>query len=266
MDAEAPSISVRLNHLRFACQVRFLVLDFPIPHLGLEVAGKLDPVRRVDVDHLDLARQVLASRQRRHDLQTVAQDQPIGPVHVMLVELDGLVVLLLRVREQRAVHVLARRDLQDRLCAHALVDVERDRIDSERARIPLARPLQPGFVYAQRLREHPRLGLRQLALTGGRQQLRQPISSASRIESQFRRSARAVRVLSLRNERHVPFGSDLGGRVVLAGRLGEPVIGHLVESAVGQNRLCLLLVRHILQDNPLILSVNNGEPGRAPRE
>ena len=51
--------------------------------------------------------------QGRHDLQAVSEDQAVGPIDVVLIELDGLVVLLLGVGEQPAVHVLAGGDFED---------------------------------------------------------------------------------------------------------------------------------------------------------
>ena len=53
----------------------------------LEVGVELDAVGRIDVDALHLAAQPFALRQRRHHPQAVAEDHPVRPVGVVLVEL-----------------------------------------------------------------------------------------------------------------------------------------------------------------------------------
>ena len=58
-----PSIAVRLHHLRFTREVLLLILHIAFAYLGLEIAGELDPIRRVHVDHLHLAGQILPPRQ-----------------------------------------------------------------------------------------------------------------------------------------------------------------------------------------------------------
>jgi hypothetical protein len=57
------------------------------------------------------------------------------PVHVVPVELHGLVVLPLRVGEERPLHVLPGGDPQDGLRADALVDVQGDGVDGGDGRI-----------------------------------------------------------------------------------------------------------------------------------
>lgn len=69
MNAKVPDVTVGLDHLRLAGEVAFLVLHIAAADFGLKVAGEFDAVRRVHVDHLDLAGQVLTARQRRHDLK-----------------------------------------------------------------------------------------------------------------------------------------------------------------------------------------------------
>ena len=54
----------------------------------LPVGAELDAVRRVDVDHLDLAAQLLALGEGRHHLEGVAEDHAVRPVGVVLVEVD----------------------------------------------------------------------------------------------------------------------------------------------------------------------------------
>ena len=105
---------------------------------------------------------------------TVAKDQPAGPVHVVLVELDGLVVLLLRVGEQGAVDILARRQAEDRL-----------RADSSQ--------LLPRCLGDQ---------------------IRQFIGPSGGIEPQRQREPRAVTVLGLRKRGNAPFGSERVGMAI----------------------------------------------------
>jgi hypothetical protein len=67
----------------------------PILHVAagrapLEARVELDAVGRVDVGALDLAAKPLALGEARHHLERVAQDHPVRPVLVVLVEL-GLV-------------------------------------------------------------------------------------------------------------------------------------------------------------------------------
>jgi hypothetical protein len=104
-----PRVPIRLDHLRLAREVLLLVLHVPLADQRLEVTRELDAVRRVHVDHLDLARQVLAGGQGRHHLQAIAEDEPVRPVDVVLVELDRLAVLQLGVGEEVPRHVGASR-------------------------------------------------------------------------------------------------------------------------------------------------------------
>ena len=89
MHSQLPCVSVGLDLLGFTCHgvVRRL-LGGPIPKASLEVGVVIDPVWRVDVDHLDLARQSLFLKQARHDDQGVAENQTVCPVHGVPVELD----------------------------------------------------------------------------------------------------------------------------------------------------------------------------------
>jgi hypothetical protein len=118
-----PRVPIRLDHLRLAREVLLLVLHIPLADQRLEVARELDPVRRIHVDHLDLAREVLAGGQGRHHLQAVAEDEPVRPVDIVLVELDRLAVLQFGVGKEVPSPVGASRAVQDRLRAHPLVNV-----------------------------------------------------------------------------------------------------------------------------------------------
>ena len=100
--------------------------------------------------------QVLPPRQTRHHLERVPEDQPVRPVHLVAVELDGLRILQLRVAEQPATRFLPPQRPQHRLDGNPLVHVERDRIHLEPRPLPLPGPLQPRLAPPQRLGELPR--------------------------------------------------------------------------------------------------------------
>jgi hypothetical protein len=149
--AERPGIAIRLDGLGLAGQVLFAVLHVAASDLGLEVGGEADAVGRVHVDHLDLAAQVLAMGEGGHDLERVAEDHAVGPVDVVLVEADGLAILLLRVGEHVALDVLASHSAEDGLGRDALVDVQGHGVDDELLHLALAGPFQPRLPVA----EHP---------------------------------------------------------------------------------------------------------------
>ena len=107
MDAQRPGVAVGFDHLGLAREVLHLVFHIALAELRLKVALETDAIRRVDVDHLHLARQVFTPRQTGHHRQAVAQNHAVAPIDVMLVELHGLRVALLRVGKQVAVHVFA---------------------------------------------------------------------------------------------------------------------------------------------------------------
>jgi len=99
VDAEVPSVAERLHHLRFSGEVLFLVLHVALANFRLEVAGELDAVGRVDVDYLHFAGEVFALGEARHHLKRIAEDEPVPPVHLVLVELDRLLILQFRIAE-----------------------------------------------------------------------------------------------------------------------------------------------------------------------
>ena len=88
MNPIPPSIPERLHLLRLAADVlRLAVLHVAARRRPLEVRVELDAVGRVEVDALHLAAQPLALGQRRHHLEAVAENHPVRPVGVVLVEL-----------------------------------------------------------------------------------------------------------------------------------------------------------------------------------
>src|SRR4051794_29252638 len=89
VDAQLPGIAERLDLLGLAGQVLGLgVLHVALAGADLPVATELDAVGRVEVDALHLAAQTLALGETRHDEQAVAEDEAVGPVLVVLVELQ----------------------------------------------------------------------------------------------------------------------------------------------------------------------------------
>jgi hypothetical protein len=77
MHTQMPSITVRADHFYFARKVMVTILYIAIANQWLKVALEPDSVRRVNIYHLYLASQILASRQRRHDLKAVTQNKAI---------------------------------------------------------------------------------------------------------------------------------------------------------------------------------------------
>src|SRR6266542_1714997 len=70
VNAVAPGVAIRSDLLGLARDVRDIaILDVAAGGAPLKVAIELDPVRRIDVDALDLATQTLAFCKARHDLQ-----------------------------------------------------------------------------------------------------------------------------------------------------------------------------------------------------
>ena len=137
---EPPRVAVCLDHLRLARQRRIVAVAHVAPvRGGLEVRVVGDAVRRVDVDHLHLASHPLALEQRVHDEQGVAKDEAVRPVHVVVVEVNGLVERQPRVGEEAELLWFFAMRLRDDLRRRdALVDVQRDRIDGEAFGVALA--------------------------------------------------------------------------------------------------------------------------------
>ena len=173
VDAEGPGVAVGFDHLRLAGQVLLAVLHVALAELGLEVRGEFDAVGRVEVDHLHLARKVLAPGEAGHDLERIAEDHAVRPVHVVLVELHGLRVIVLRVGKEIALDILPRQHAEDGLGGDALVHVEGDGLDLEPRLLAFAAPLEPRLMAPQRVRQQLRLRRRKRPLPRDGQQLRQ---------------------------------------------------------------------------------------------
>ncbi len=90
MDAVLPSISNaftcsgsrEISSLLAIADVAGLSRDLP-------VRAEFDPIRRVQVNALHLPLHPLALRHGGHDLERVAQDHPVRPVLIVLVELGA---------------------------------------------------------------------------------------------------------------------------------------------------------------------------------
>ena len=197
MDAERPGVPIRLDHFRFSGQVLLPILDVALAELRLEVRCEPDAVGRVHVDHLHLARQVLAAREARHHLERVAEDHPVRPVHVVTVELDRFRVVLLRVGEEVPVDVLPCQHPQDGLGGNPFVHVQGHRIDLEPRSLPLAAPLQPRLVALQRRGQDACLLPGKRTLSSGCQELLQPVGRRRfGRRAQHRRQVRVVPVVN----------------------------------------------------------------------
>ena len=139
-----PSVPERLHLLGLATDVlRLPVLHIPACRRPLEVRVELDAVRRVEIDALHLAAQPFALGERRHHLKTVAEDYPVRPVGVVLIELGAGVFARQAVEVGEKVDLktrLARKPLRlrrlavsqqvvdQRLRMHLLLDEERRRL------------------------------------------------------------------------------------------------------------------------------------------
>ena len=89
MDPQLPGISKSLDLLRLARGVIGLaILHIPFTRAHLPVRTELDPIGRIHVNHLHLALQSFFFCQRRHYQQAVPQDHAVGPVLLVVVEID----------------------------------------------------------------------------------------------------------------------------------------------------------------------------------
>ena len=94
-----------------------------------------------------------------------------GPVNVVLVELDGLGVGLLRVSEEVALHVLAGNDPENGLGGNPFAYVKSNRFDFEPGLFAFPAPFEPGLVSAERGGERAGFLVGQRAFTGCAEQL-----------------------------------------------------------------------------------------------
>ena len=136
MDTQLPRVAEGLDLLSFSsCVFVLAVLDVPAASRGLPVGAELDAVGRVDVDHLHLAAKVLPLRKGRHGLQGVAEDHPVRPVGLVLVEVDEVqLVEAIEGLEQRQLGLVrgcsssAAQILDQHPRVDLLLDVDRRRI------------------------------------------------------------------------------------------------------------------------------------------
>ena len=71
-------------------EVLFAILHIALAEMRLKIRGELDAIRRVEIDHLHPASEVFAPTTACHDLEGIAEDHAVRPVHVMLVKLHRL--------------------------------------------------------------------------------------------------------------------------------------------------------------------------------
>ena len=78
-----------------------LARHISLAHERLKIRPELNPIRRVDVDHLHLSAEALVLQQRVHHDEAVTEDQPIYPFVLILVSLgDGVGEWALGIAEQ----------------------------------------------------------------------------------------------------------------------------------------------------------------------
>src|SRR4051794_27793123 len=149
MDFKFPGVPKRFEHLGFLGQILVLaVLDVPLVHEWLEVRPILDAIRRVDVPHLPLPRHALLFEKRVHDKKRISGDEPVGPIVVVPIELDGVAKgwVLFRVLKEaqllRALSVAFPDNLDDGPRVDSLMDMERDSRNREARVLGLASPLK----------------------------------------------------------------------------------------------------------------------------
>ena len=73
MNPKFPGIPEGLDHFRFGSQILILaIFHIPFVHKGLEVTPLLNPIRRVDIDHLHLTGRALLFQKGVHHQQAVS--------------------------------------------------------------------------------------------------------------------------------------------------------------------------------------------------
>src|SRR5208337_4269339 len=92
MNSAIPSIT----ECSYLFRLRRRILDPSVSHISfasadLPIRSKLDPIRRIDIDHLHLALEPFLLGKARHDMERVPQDHPVRPVLIVLVKLDLVV-------------------------------------------------------------------------------------------------------------------------------------------------------------------------------
>ncbi|ERS91502.1 hypothetical protein Q671_04060 [Halomonas sp. PBN3] len=176
MNAQLPGIPEGLDHLWLLGQVLVLaILDVPLVRERLEVGAVLDAVGRVDIDHLHLPGHALLLQHGVHHQQGIAGDQAVGPVALVLVEVDGLAQRQVleggveHVGLEGAATLLARLHTllhlaEDGGRVDTFVNVQGDGIHLEAGALGLAGPLQVGRLPTLELLER---SLHLLLVTGG---------------------------------------------------------------------------------------------------
>ena len=82
-----PGIPKRLDLLRLTSNVaNIAILHITTGGGPLKVGVELDAVGWVEIDTLHLAPQPFSLGQRRHNLQAVTQDHPVGPMSIVLIK------------------------------------------------------------------------------------------------------------------------------------------------------------------------------------
>ena len=150
VDAVLPSVAKCFDLFGLAHQI----LDLAILHVAfaggdLPVGTELDAVRRIKVDHLDATLEPFLLGQARHDEQAVAENQAVGPVLFVLVEIDlfgEVVVKAVEIGEQVKLRRFFGLDagsqvVDQRLRVNLLLDVDRHGGDFERHLVELVLPL-----------------------------------------------------------------------------------------------------------------------------
>src|SRR5438067_548484 len=162
MDPELPRVAERADLFGLARRVLHLsIFHVALPRRHLPVRSELDAVRRIEIDRLDLALQPFLLREARHHQQRVAEDHPVRPVLIVVVEIHLLVerriVEAVEIVEQRQLGLLlsglrrVAQVLDERLRMHLLLDVDRNDGHLERARILLVLPFPHELRLERRL-------------------------------------------------------------------------------------------------------------------
>ncbi|AEO46714.1 hypothetical protein F11_01220 [Rhodospirillum rubrum F11] len=88
VNAIAPCVAEGPDLFGFAGNVILVaVLHIAAGRRPLKIAVEFDAIGRIEIDALHLAAQPFALGQTRHDGKRIAQDHPVGPIGVVLIEL-----------------------------------------------------------------------------------------------------------------------------------------------------------------------------------
>ena len=146
MNPVAPGVAEGLDHFRLLGHV-LAVLDVRRCGGPLEVGIELDAVGRIEIDALHFAAEAFLLGKRSHHLQGIAEDHPVRPVLLVMVEVHLVDALrdAVEVREQR--HLFRRgrsprptsrlllQIVDDRLRVNLLLYEDRHRLDREIVRV-----------------------------------------------------------------------------------------------------------------------------------